>query len=267
MYTQCAECDSILPVGAAELALAHGQVRCGSCGAVFFALEALCEELDINGHVRTCFHSERPPTLNQPGSGDSLIDDLFLSRPPELADDPIADDELPLPLPRQLRPPPPKPRRRALLWGGAAAVLLITLGAQWGWQERQRLARDPLWRPWLERTCAVLGCRVPLAAALEQVRLVGRNIRPHPSVAGALIISAAMQNQAPYPQRWPTVEIALSNLNGHPIAMRRFAPHEYLDADADADPDSGMPPGTLFPLVFEVVDPGEDAVAFEFAFR
>ena len=29
----------------------------------------------------------------------------------------------------------------------------------------------------------------------------------------------------------------------------------------------GMPSGTLLPLVFEVVDPGEDAVAFEFAFR
>ncbi len=265
MHTQCAECDTILPVSAAELALAHGQVRCGSCGAVFFALEALCEELDINGYVRTCFHSERPPTLNRPGSGDSLIDDLFLSQPPELPADPIDDEGPPLPLPRRLRPPAPKPRLRTLLWSGAAAVLLIALAAQWGSQQRERLARDPLWRPWLERACAVLSCQVPLAAELDQVRLVGRNIRPHPSVAGALIISAAMQNQAPYPQRWPTVEIALSNLNGRPIAMRRFAPHEYVDGDAGLD--SGMPPGTLFPLVFEVVDPGEDAVAFEFAFR
>ncbi len=265
MYTQCAECDTILPVSAGELALAHGEVRCGSCGAVFLALEALCEELDVNGHVRTCFHSERPPTLSDPRAGESLIDDLFLDRPPALIETPVIDDEPAPPMPGELRPRPPAARPRSLAWGAGAALLLAALLGQWGWHQRERLTQSPELRPWMERACAVFGCRLPLADDLSQIRLVGRNIRPHPSVAGALIISAAMQNQAPYPQPYPTVEIALSDLHGRKIAMRRFEPVEFLDEDVSLE--NGMPPLTLLPLVFEVVDPGEDAVAFEFTFR
>ncbi len=265
MYTQCVECDTILPVSPGELAVAYGQVRCGSCGAVFSALEALCAELDVNGQVRTCFHSERPPTLSDPRAGDSLIDDLFLSRPPA-PPHPETDDEEPAPPPpRLLRPRPPAEQARSSAWTVATALLAVLLLVQWGWHQRRQLAQDPDLRPWLERACALLGCQVPLSSELSQIRLVGRNIRPHPSVAGALIISATMQNQAPFPQPYPLVEITLSDLNGNKVAMRRFEPPEYLDDDAV--PAAGMPPHLLLPLVFEVVDPGEDAVAFEFTFR
>ena len=47
--------------------------------------------------------------------------------------------------------------------------------------------------------------------------------------------------------------------------MRRFEPSEYLEEAANID--RGIAAGTLLPLVFEVVDPGQNAVAFEFSFR
>ena len=48
------------------------------------------------------------------------------------------------------------------------------------------------------------------------------------------------------------------------IARRRFQPAEYL-ADASSGV-RGFPPGATAPLVFEVADPGREAVAFEFRF-
>ena len=265
MFTQCIECETILPVRAGELALAHGQVRCSSCGVVFLALESLCEDLDENGHVRTCFHSERPPTLADPRAGDRMIDDLFLSQPTEDSYEPEFYVAPPPPVPREIHDSAPPRWPRSLLWGAAALLLLAVLAGQWIRQEHRQQRWNPELRPWLQRACVVFGCRVPLPSDRSMIRLVGRNIRPHPSVAGALIISAAMQNQAPFAQSFPTVEIVLSNLSGNKVAMRRFGPAEYLDEGTSLE--AGMPPQILLPLVFEVVDPGDDAVAFEFAFR
>jgi hypothetical protein len=79
-----------------------------------------------------------------------------------------------------------------------------------------------------------------------------------------LIISASMINQAPFGQPYPTVEITLSDVNERRIALRRFAPEEYLsDLRALA---AGLPAGGSASLSLEVEDPGKDAVAFEFRF-
>jgi hypothetical protein len=60
------------------------------------------------------------------------------------------------------------------------------------------------------------------------------------------------------------LELRLSDLDERAIAMRRFQPHEYLSDSARIE--SGMPANTTLPVEFEVVDPGADAVAFEFRF-
>jgi hypothetical protein len=78
------------------------------------------------------------------------------------------------------------------------------------------------------------------------------------------MISASMVNDAEFVQRFPVVEVVLSDLNERPIAMRRFLPAEYL---ADTDNQArGFPAAATAPLVFEVADPGQEAVAFEFRF-
>ena len=86
-----------------------------------------------------------------------------------------------------------------------------------------------------------------------------------PSVANALIISASVRSDAAFAQAFPDVEILLSDLDENRIAMRRFHPQEYLgDARTIA---GGMVPGSTTALVFEVADPGKNAVAFEFKFH
>ncbi|MCE7901698.1 MAG: DUF3426 domain-containing protein, partial [Gammaproteobacteria bacterium PRO9] len=44
MYTRCPSCSSTFRVTAAILQMAAGEVRCGSCGGVFNALETLVDD-------------------------------------------------------------------------------------------------------------------------------------------------------------------------------------------------------------------------------
>ena len=107
-------------------------------------------------------------------------------------------------------------------------------------------------------------CRLPPRHDAGALELLSRDIRPHPSVPGALIISASVRNDADFAQAFPVVEITLSDLDETRIAMRRFQPREYVsDARTIAQ---GLAPGATTALVFEVADPGKNAVAFEFKF-
>lgn len=274
MYTQCPECDTVYPVSADALSVARGNVRCGNCGAVFFAVTSLSETLDEDGQIPTCFHSDHPPTLTDPDAEELPMDDLFwpqapgeaeaaepaeASADPEAEMSPVSGIATRLASERAAR----NRSRGTWLWGAWSGLLAATLAVQWFSSQHDLLARNPTWRPWVVRICVVFGCDIEMPRSLQEISLVSRSIEPHPSVDGALLISATMQNQAEFPQPHPVVEITMADLSGNPVAMRRFGPAEYLDGLQPA----GMAPGHLLPLVFEVIDPGENAVAFEFTFR
>jgi len=266
MHTQCPQCQAIFPASAEQVGQAYGHVRCGRCGEVFSALDRLCDELSVEGQIPTRVHTDRPPTLIESATASNPADDLFLSQPPAaIGFDPPAFDDHAADPDEFYRPQPTTGQSRSALWMAASLGMLIMLTAQIGWSQRQQILNDDLLRPGLDRGCEWLGCHLPLRQALDQVILVSRDIRPHTSVEGALIISATMQNQASFAQPYPQVEITLSNLNAQRIAMRVFQPEDYLQNSKMVD--RGMAPGTLLPLIFEVVDPGRDAVAFEFDFR
>ncbi|MES1153611.1 MAG: DUF3426 domain-containing protein, partial [Rhodanobacter sp.] len=118
---------------------------------------------------------------------------------------------------------------------------------------------------WLRGSCCLLGCELPLVSAPQQLRLLASNVQAHPSVAGALMISASVRNDATFAQPWPVLTITLSNAQGRRIAMRRLQPTEYLD-DATILR-RGLAPGSSAVLLLEVEDPGDKAVAFEIGFE
>jgi len=273
MFTACPQCDATFEIRAHQISTAHGHVRCGRCGEVFHCVDYLADEVDEDGGLPHCFHTDRPPTLVpadavEDDPEDAIVPDLFLSREP----DPI-ELELPEPELEPLDGDPqametlavPEERSTRGLWIGGSAMLGVLLVGQLAAANVGEMAESPHWRPWLERACGLFGCELDLQRDLASIELVNRDIRPHPSVDDALIISATMQNRAAFNQPHPAIEIALSNLSGERIALRRFQPAEYLEEGVALE--RGIPPGTLLPLVFEVVDPGEDAVAFEFSFR
>jgi len=264
MYTQCPECLTIYKLGAAELAESHGSVRCGHCAAVFDALRTLTDQLPPEPvHLlETRPGSEPPPQLSvpalrpAPGQQQALLFDPDERPQRGTAHRPHT--------PTFARARATRPAVRNWPWTLGAGLLLLSLGAQISYAERGVLADDAHLRPWLDRICTALNCRLPLRHDPTTLQLLSRDIRPHPSVPHALIISATLRNDADFAQAFPAVEITLSDLDENRIAMRRFLPQEYLgDTRGIAN---GLAPGATAALVFEVADPGKNAVAFEFKF-
>ena len=144
-------------------------------------------------------------------------------------------------------------------------LLTLLLGAQVAWAQRNTLLSDPVTGPWLRQACTILGCRLPLVRSVRQMHLVARDVEAHPSVKGALMISATFRNDAPFAQPYPIITLVLSDPQGHHVAMRRLRPSEYLDDSESLR--AGMAPGATTAVVLEVEDPGRRAVAFEFGFE
>jgi len=100
---------------------------------------------------------------------------------------------------------------------------------------------------------------------VHRLRLLARDVQAHPSVPGALLISATVRNDASFDQPWPVVSVTLSDVDGKRIAMRRLQPAEYLGDSAALE--RGLAAGGNAALVLEVEDPGNRAVAFEIGFE
>jgi hypothetical protein len=236
-------------------------VSCTHCSAVFDALRTLTDSLP-SGVMRLDAHPATPdlPDLDMP-----------VMRPsPEAEVAPTGDlfaqsveAEAPR-APEFTRTRMATPVSSAWSWRIGVALLIPLLLAQVGYAERFELLRNQVTRPWLERACASLGCTLPLVHDADGLVLLSRDVRPHPSVANALIISATLRNNADHVQAFPTVEITLTDLNEHRIAMRRFRPQEYVGDSRTIR--SGLASGASTALVFEVADPGKSAVAYEFRF-
>lgn len=122
----------------------------------------------------------------------------------------------------------------------------------------------PSSRPLLVTFCEAIGCHYSGPQDIKQIQLVSRDVRLHPKEKKALLISAAMINNAHFAQPYPNIHIRLSDISGNVIAERIFNSKTYMGKLST--PFLLMKPKTPVHINFEVVDPGSDAVNFEFNF-
>jgi len=265
MDTKCPECSSICRVAEAQLAAAQGKVRFTHCAVVFDALRTLAEQLPPEPIEALAAHprADAPPPLELPVFRPNPVQVPLLAEPDERRR-PLSHERTSSPTFAARRQRARRQRGNAG-WLAGCALLLVTLGAEIAWADRDRWIDDARVRSWLDLLCSRVGCTLPLRREPSRLELSSRDIRPHPSVNGALIISATLRNDAPFAQAWPVVAITLSDFDGQPVAMRRFLPREYLAEPAAAG--TGIAAGASSSLVFEVADPGRNAVAFEFGFE
>lgn len=156
-------------------------------------------------------------------------------------------------------------RRRPVRWAWLAAPLLVlSLVLQVLVADRARLAADPAWRPRIVALCGWLRCQLPAWHEPAAFRISSREIRPHPTAAGVLLVSATFRNDAAFAQAWPQLQLSLANLDGDSLGLRRFSAREYLGSDPASDQ---IGPGQSATISLAVVDPGKRAVEFGFEFR
>jgi predicted Zn finger-like uncharacterized protein len=302
MYVACPSCKSLYAVSADQLRLADGHVRCGQCHTLFNATHAvfadphqalaferplhqdLAREIDdlvdraldqVSGatgeHAVEAGVAETAPPV--PDTGEAAVEPVGLSAGMDFYAQPVAgefvrsqaEEEQVYDLSETMLFHDESFHEPRTSWGGVAAALLLTLVlvAQYAWWDRNRLAQITALRPALEWLCKPVSCDLPLRHDLTQVEMVEREVRDHPNVADALLVSAAFINRASYPQAYPVLQISFSDTSGTPVAVRRFMPEEYLH---DKNPARGMAPGEQTLVMLEVVDPGERAVSYQFDF-
>jgi predicted Zn finger-like uncharacterized protein len=240
MLTQCPHCATVYPVEAEQFLPSGGRVRCGVCSREFDALERL---------------RHAPPEVDAP-----ILDPELAQRQGQLfAPADLGEDAEETPRFAQRFGPR---MGTAGLWWLAAVLLAGLLMLQIALAERGRLATDPDWRGGYESLCSLLGCSLPAWRAPASLQLLSREVGPHPSEAGGLLVTATLRNDARWAQPLPWVELSLADLDGQVLARRRFAPAEYHVGDARL-----LRPGQTTSLRLELADPGSQALAFEFAFR
>jgi len=148
-------------------------------------------------------------------------------------------------------------------------VLLLFLVTQFAYLKREELAKYASVRPALEVMCGVLSnvmkCDVPDPRDVSAIDFLDRNVVTHPNAKNALLITSVIKSSAEFKQAFPELELTFSDINQKVIARRTFIPEEYLPKEVNIA--AGMKPGVPVKIMLEIVDPGEEAVNFEFDFK
>ncbi|HPF74529.1 MAG: zinc-ribbon and DUF3426 domain-containing protein [Lysobacteraceae bacterium] len=249
MFTRCPHCQTVYEPTAAQLAQGRGHLQCGVCDHEFDALEHLSEHPFAHGHA----HGGHLPPRVEPAA-------MGVGVPAPVQGDIF---EVPVATPAFAMAPAER-RSGGLGWWAAVAVFGLLLLFQVLLAQRDALAADPMWRPLLLRSCAALGCKVVPWTAPQGIEVTARDVRPHPSVPGALLVQLSFRNGAEFDQVWPQLELAMLDLSGKPLALRRFSAAEYLGGEPSS---SVLRAGQSAEVTLEIADPGKEAIAYAFDFR
>ena len=286
MYAQCPNCQTVFNISDAQLQAAAGKVRCGSCQETFNAFENLLDHLP--GQQPAAAAPATRPLPEEPGAAfdpnldlASALDTQELMGGLDVGGGGAAAGASPMDQTmiqdtgrtmaggtRRLGTGRFSFNRPGLgaLWGVGVGLMVLLLPLQFLLVNAPQLAQTkPGLRPLLSGLCSVAGCTLPPRRELSALTLGERQVRSHPDAPGALMLEGVISNRAGFAQPYPTVEVTLSALSGQPVALRRFAPQEYL-ADANADIAAGLPARGTAALKLEVADPGDEAVSFTFDF-
>jgi predicted Zn finger-like uncharacterized protein len=253
LETCCDQCNSRFRITETQLRQAYGQVRCNECGAVFNALLAL---KNYEGELPSDYFERQ--SARSPDSTETIAAN-------EAGSISEADARRQLSLHEAMYG---SERRSFFAFGPLtwfiAILLLSALGvAQAIYYQRYQLIEDPRFQQQVINLCQMLPCAENQFSSTEQFRLLERNVFTHPIASNALMVTGSFVNQAPFAQKMPDLLISLFDVQGKPIANRLFKPSEYLLEDRNR---SVIPPQLPIQFRLEVVDPGTDALTYEFEF-
>lgn len=254
LETICKQCKSRFRITEKQLKQANGQACCGECGCVFNALIGL---RNFDGELPSGYFKQ------QFEQADPHIGEYFeepAGEPTELA---TASSKL------SLHEAMYGAERRSffsmspLAWF-ISILLLTAIGvAQTIYYQRYELIENPRYQQQIINLCQILPCAQSQFSSTEQIRLLERNVFTHPVSSNALMVTGSFVNQAPFAQKLPNMLISLFDVKGKLIANRLFSSPEYLLADKNR---RLMQPEKPIQFRLELVDPGTDALTYEFEF-
>lgn len=241
MFTRCPQCKTVHPLTAALVSHTRGLVQCGQCGRTFSALSFLFDDWPSGqAHGPAKGHNTRPPVLGQVTDTNKGVSNKL-----EEADE-VAT----------------KPNR--LAWALTLVLLILMTLANTAWTFREPLLEIPTINAWVKQAGWWQTEQGGLLKDPQQLQLVSRDIHPHPTRSGILVLSITFVNLAPRSQLFPVLEVTLLDTASQPVAQRRLMPVDYLRSGADTS--LGLAPDVYLPVLLELGDPGKQATGFEIRF-
>lgn len=114
-------------------------------------------------------------------------------------------------------------------WSAGLLILFLLLAGQSIYFFRNTIAAYyPESKPLLSNACRVLGCTVEMLTNINLIKLDGVELQAMPDHPNIVTFSASLRNSAAYRQRYPTLELTLTDITNQALARRHFAPEEYL---------------------------------------
>ena len=254
METRCDQCKSRFRLTEVQLREAYGKVRCGECGAVFNALLGLKN-----------YEGELPPDYFEHQFPQAESDNADTQSAARTDAQNRSDDRQALSLHEAMY----GSERRSFFSLGPLSwfigiLLLSALGiAQAIYYQRYQLIEDSRYQQQVINLCQLLPCAEREFASVDQIRLLERNVFTHPVASNALMVTGSFVNQAPFAQKIPELLISLFDLQGKLIANRSFTASEYLHEDRNRSVVQSQVP---IQFRLEIIDPGTDALTYEFEF-
>jgi predicted Zn finger-like uncharacterized protein len=245
MQAECPNCHTLFRVTETQLDMADGMVRCGFCKQVFNARLANDEDTSreetqqpqLSRQIKAeheAFHS---------GTSDDNVPDTFRIESPAGTYSMLA----------------------TVSWSLAILLLIAALAAEYIWFNQPELMLDPRLEPVTAKLCELTDCKHLQLRDVSKIEMVSRNVYTHPNEKDALMVSTTLVNHANYEQPFPDVQIDFSNVRGELVASRRFIPEEYLQTDSEQL--IPLQPGNPITFGLEIVDPGKEAITYEFSFH
>ena len=262
METSCPHCSSHFRVTDNELQAALGSVRCGECGQVFNALQSL---KSYEGELPPNYQSK--PVVNK--NSEAIKRAAQANNRPAAstvtADRRVDERRSDLSLHEAMY----GHERNSLasfapfLWF-IGILLLVVLGiAQTIYYHRYQLVENPRFQQQVLTLCSLVPCTESEFSSIDQIKLLERNVFTHPVTSDALMVSGSFVNQASFPQKFPNMLVSLFDVRGELIANRVFEPFEYLQANKNM---TMLEANNPVQFRLEIVDPGTDALTYEFEF-
>jgi hypothetical protein len=170
---------------------------------------------------------ESAPAAAEPPAADAPV--LPTVAEPTPAPEPEPD----LPPAAELEPFYEEPAtRRRWPWVLGSLLALVLLALQAVIHFRVELAViAPEARPTLKALCDLAGIDLPLPARIEYVGIETSDLHPDSAKPGHFLLMAGLRNRAPFAQRWPHLELTLTDALDQALLRRVLAPAEYLPAE------------------------------------
>ena len=232
MFTQCEHCKAIFEINMREVTIAKGLLRCGECHQVFNGSKTLSTNMPQPYSDKTVepVKSQDSKKTGEIRHTDIITNDNKSNDSPEK--------------PRQIKGIEKDSDNVGLRLKSIALLLLLLLFTQVLYHYKDKILGVNRYEP-------------------DKIHMVNHNVFTHPIEKGVLLISASMENDADFDQKYPILEVRLTDSQSKLVALRRFTPNEYLD---NYTYDMLLKKNLVTNLKLKIKDPGSNATRFQFNF-